>query len=104
MTANAEFDRADLAREIAERTGHDFTVVLDVLKFFPSVLADALVEFEGRAELKDIGVFKLQHRAPRRGVNPNGVPWETPERQSIEFEAAPFLAGIVAERSGLETY
>ena len=99
----SEFDRGDLAANIAEKTGIDKGVVLDVLAAMPGVIGDALAEFE-RVEFHHLGVIRLERRAPRTGIGPNGERWEVPERLNIELHAAPALAEIVAERTGISTY
>ena len=100
-----EFDRSDLAAEIAARiVAHDgdglyqkFTSddVLDIIQRFGEVLAEALAEYS-RVEIHEIGVFSLEHRADREGVTPGGESWETPERKKVEFDAAPALASAIA--------
>lgn len=101
-----EFDRSDLAEEIAVRSVvtdvddpyQTFTKedALELIELFGQVLAEALAE-HGRVEIHEIGVFRLENRAAREGVTPSGEAWETPERKKVEFEAAPALASAISE-------
>lgn len=113
----AEFDRGDLARHISEQTlfadphgepwpeGYVISErdSLSVLKIISSAIPDAIVEF-GRVEIKDLGVFTLEHRAADSGTLPDGTPWETPERNKIVFRPAPAFKKIIAERTGMAAY
>ncbi len=96
-----EFDRNDLAANIADRTGIPEDVVMDVLKAIPGVLADALVETSGRVDIHDLGVFRLETRAARKGRNfQTGEIVQIPEHTQVVFNAAPDLTYIIAERTG----
>ena len=109
-----EFDRSDIARNIVaslliEEDGelvekYDFNEIIDVIKSEHSTIADALCVFDGRVEIKDFGTFTLELRAPDSGVDPDGNPWETPERYKIKFKAAPSFAQIIEERTGIPAY
>lgn len=98
-----EFDRTNLTWAIAQRTGINPYYIKEVLKGFFAVLPDALVQYE-RVEIHDGGVFRLETRAPRKGVTPDGDAWEVGERQEIVFHAAPAVNAVVTERTGVETY
>lgn len=100
---NPEFDRSDLAKEIAAQTGMFPATVIDVFKAFAEVLPRALAE-HGRVEIHGLGTFSLAHREARTGTTPEGKPWATPERQEIVFHAAPSVNHVVTERTGVETY
>ncbi len=113
----AEFDRGDLARHISEQTiftdphgepwpeGYIISErdALSVLKIIAGAIPDAIAEF-GRVEIKDLGVFTLEHRAADSGTLPDGTPWETPERNKIVFRPAPAFKQIIAERTGMAAY
>lgn len=99
-----ELDRSDLSWMIADRTGVDQYWTHETLKGLGAVLADALVRGGGRVEIRDFGVFRLETRAPRKGVTPDGEVWEVGERQEIVFHAAPAVNAILTERTGIETY
>lgn len=100
---NPEFDRSDLAKEIAAQTGMFPDTVIDVIKSFAEILPRALAE-HGRVEIHDLGVFSIAHREARTGTTPDGTPWATPERQEIVFHAAPSVNHIVTQKTGKETY
>lgn len=100
---NPEFDRSDLAKEIAEQTGMFPATVIDVLKAFAEILPVAIAE-HGRVEIHGLGTFSLAHREARAGTTPDGTPWATPERQEIVFHAAPSVNHVVTEKTGKETY
>jgi len=99
---NPEIDRKDLAFIIAERSGISPVEALESLKHLGPAIADALVS-HGRAEITGFGTFRLEDRAPLKGIL-NGTAWETPQRQEIVFEAWPSVAEIVATRTGVPTY
>lgn len=113
MSDIKEFDRTDLANEISavlmevHQDGSDpiYTPaqLVEVLQAFSAVLANALVEHQ-RVEIHELGVFKLQKRAPEKGVTPTGQIWETPERLKVTFHAAPALTRIVSERTGVPAF
>lgn len=103
---NKEFDRSDLAQEIAVRSvvadsdgpyqKYTKEDAIELIELFGQVLADALAE-HGRVEIHEIGVFRLENRVAREGVTPGGEVWETPERKKVEFDAAPALASAISE-------
>lgn len=99
-----ELDRSDFAQMLSERSGVHEWRMLETLKILGSTLADALVQGGGRVEIAGLGVFRLETRAPRKGVTPDGEPWEVGERQEIVFHAAPAVNAVVTERTGVETY
>lgn len=113
-SAGNEFDLNDLAQQVAAECytpdGFDDSEEIkknlkrDIVCAFRKI-GLALVNSEGhRMEIHGIGVFKLEHRAARKGTNPNGVPWETPERHEITFTAAPKFAGLIGEALGSPVY
>jgi nucleoid DNA-binding protein len=101
-----EFDRGNLAANIAEFTGLDTDTVLKVLNAETHILAWALSipDFGGRVEVHQRGVYKLEHRAARHGKGFNGEDWSTPERQEVVFHAAPAFAQKIAEGTKIVTY
>lgn len=100
-----ELDRSDFAQMLSERSGVHEWRMLETLKILGSTLADALVEGGGRVEIAGLGVFRVETRAPRKGVTPDGKQWEKPEeRQEIVFHAAPAVNAVLTERTGIETY
>lgn len=100
---NPEFDRSDLAKEIAAQTGMFPDTVIDVIKSFAAILPYAIAE-HGRVEIHNLGTFSLAHREARTGTTPDGTPWATPERQEIVFHAAPSVNAVITEKTGKETY
>ena len=87
-----EFDLLDLSKCSG-------VSVDDICTVF-ATLAEALA-VHNRADLHDIGVFKLEKRAPRHGNTPDGQPWETPERWQATFDAAPDFADLIeSNRTG----
>lgn len=98
-----EFDRKDLAEQIAADTGLDADTVMTVLRSVSKQVGQALAEAK-RIEWFDLGVFTLEDMAPRSGVAPNGTRFETPARQRISFDASVQLAGRVATETDQETY
>lgn len=99
-----ELDRSDFAQMLSERSGVHEWRMLETLKILGATLADALVQGGGRVEIAGLGVFRLETRAPRKGVTPDGEPWEVGGRQEIVFHAAPAVNAILTERTGVETY
>ena len=101
-----EFDRGNLAFNVAELTGLDEETCLTVLKAVPHVISEALCieQFGNRVEWHDFGVFRLDSRAPRHGKTPSGEAWVTPTRQEIVFHASPAICEDVAVITEIETY
>lgn len=102
-----EFDRGDLAREIAARYGDDLdnaqtqeAAVLVVLAAIPVVLAEALAEF-GRVEIHDLGTFSLQNRQRSAGNDESGNPvFEPTGYDKIAFRSAPLVETLVTSVTG----
>lgn len=101
-----EFDRRDLAANIADELGLETATVLAVLEKQADILAGALSlpEFEHRVEIHHFGVLRLEHRAARTGHTPDGTEWATPERYEVVFHAAPAFSKRIAEMTGTPTY
>lgn len=93
-----EFDRGDLIRHIAEKTGLPIAEVQKVVEWVPITIADA-INFFGRAEIKDFGTFTTATVAADKGFLPDGEPWAAPERLKIKFRAAPAIKEQVANAS-----
>lgn len=100
----AEYDRTDLSYAIAEHSGLSPVEAMLVLQSLAAVLSDALIQGGGRVEVRDLGVFRLEKRAPRSGMTPDGEQWSVPERQEIVFHAAPAINSTVTARTGIECY
>jgi nucleoid DNA-binding protein len=100
-----EFDLTDMATAVAGKTGYSAKTCREVLEAFAATLPDALVAHQGRMEFHGLGVFRIEERAPRKGVTPDGQQWEKPnERQEVVFHAAPAINTALTERTGVETY
>jgi nucleoid DNA-binding protein len=98
-----EFDLTDMALAAAHKTGFSQRTCKEVLDAFAELLPDVLAEY-GRIEMHGLGVFRIEKRAARSGLTPDGQPWETPERQEVVFHAAPAINTALTERTGVETY
>jgi nucleoid DNA-binding protein len=103
ISPGQEFDLTDMALAAAHRTGFSPKACKDVLDAFAAILPEVLAEY-GRADLHHIGVFRIEKRAPRSGITPDGQPWDTPERQEVVYHAAPAINTALTERTGVETY
>lgn len=110
----AEFDRGDLARHISDQSikadseGEQYLLfdeldALFVLEKAASGIADALAEFN-RVEYHDLGVFALEGRPERAGIDPQGNPWQTPAGVRVVFRPSAALLRIIAERTGQPAY
>ena len=101
-----EFDRHDLAANIADELGMETATVLEVLEKQAEILAGALSlpDFDHRVELHHFGVFRLEHRAARSGHTPDGQPWQTPERYEVVFHASPAFTKNISKMIGLPVY
>lgn len=110
---NKEYDRNDMASEIAatiktqDQDGihdkYDAETVLEILDAFGTLLAHALAN-HSRVEIHELGVFRLEHRPSRKGIDPNGNAWETPDRLQVDFSAAPAMCRILADRLDMQVY
>lgn len=98
-----ECDRGDIAREIVRRFGPQIgaadsaqEVVDAVLDALPAVIADAIVQFGGRVEFHELGVFTIKQRKARKGRNLlTGETITIPEHQKVTFKAAAQLRETV---------
>ena len=81
-----EFDLHDLSKCSG--------VSLDDIRAVFNTLAEAIAVHR-RADLHEIGVFKLEKRAPRHGHTPDGQEWATAERWQATFDAAPDFADLI---------
>lgn len=107
-----EADLNDLIQITIHQCGQDADAVSAAIPEFFKVLAESLA-IHDRVELHGIGVFKLVKRSARHGITPvmnredgtitGGVPWSTPERFEIEFEASHNFAKTVQEFSGIDS-
>lgn len=97
-----EADYNDLRQIVMHRTGENPDTVRNILGTFWDVLAEVLA-IHDRAELRGVGVIKLEDRERRSGLDPQGRPWETPDRREIEFHASAAYAQKVQEFTGEET-
>lgn len=95
-----KFDRGDLVRHIAEKTGIAAAEVAKVVEWVPITIADALVEFD-RVEIHEFGVFTLLKRSEDSGVLPNGTEWSAPERLKLAFKPAKAIREQIANRMQL---
>ncbi len=91
----------EIRKIVADMAGEEIGTVSEVIDTFFEVLAGVLATF-GRYEHACVGVFKLETRAPRHGVTPDGEPWETPARFEIVFEPSKFYALKVEKAAGGE--
>lgn len=92
-----EFDRGDLARHIAEKTGMHESQVLEVLAWVPISIADAIAEFD-RIEIHDFGTFATKDLQPDSGTLPDGQQWEAPARAKVVFKPAKAFREQLANR------
>lgn len=92
-----EFDRGDLVRHIAERTGLSVADVAKVVEWVPIAIADAVVEFD-RVKIHGFGVFTLLKRSEDSGVLPNGNEWSVPERLKLVFRPSKAIQEQIANR------
>lgn len=92
-----EFDRGDLARHIAEKTGYSEKVCLEVLEWTAVSIADAIAEFD-RVEIHDFGTFTTKDLQPDSGTLPDGQQWEAPARAKVIFKPAKAFREQLANR------
>lgn len=92
-----EFDRGDLARHIAEKTGVPEADVLKVIEWTAVSIADAIAEFD-RVEIHDFGTFTTKDLQPDSGTLPNGQDWEASARAKVVFKPAKAFREQLANR------
>ncbi len=78
-------DLNEIRQIIAHRLGIDVQTVGDVIDEFFTVNAEC-VAIHDSTLLHGVGVFKLVPRAARKGVTPDGQPWERPAGFELIFE------------------
>ena len=92
--------KSDVIDRIAEGTGLTKIETRAVVEGFMTTISDALKEGE-RVELREFGVFEVQHRAPRVGRNPQtNEPVEIEARDVPVFRASPTLRNDVDRALG----
>ena len=104
INPGGEFDLNDMAMAVAGKVGYSAKTCREVLQAFSDILPIALVANHGRIEMHGLGVFRIEKRASRSGLTPDGQLWETSERQEVVFHAAPAVNAAITERTGVETY
>lgn len=97
-----EADYNEVRQIIIDRVGQNVTMIHDVLDAFWDVIAEALA-IHDRVELHGIGAFKLVDRKEDSGLDPQGRPWETPERREIVFQPSDAYAEKVKAFTGEDT-
>jgi DNA-binding protein HU-beta len=84
---------------VARSTGLTARHARDAIDAFAVVVATALVEDAGRITVDGLGTFLVQHRAPRRVMNPaTGDMMELPATAVVKFKPVPQLRKRVEER------
>lgn len=97
-----EADYNEIRQIVIHRTGENPDTLRGVLDTFWDVIAEALA-IHDRVELHGIGVFKLVDRKEDSGLDPQGRPWETPERREIVFQPSDAYAEKVKAFTGEDT-
>lgn len=92
-----EFDRGDLTRHIAEKTGVPEADVLKVIEWTAVSIADAIAEFD-RVEIHDFGTFTTKNLQPDSGTLPSGQQWDAPARAKVIFKPAKAFREQLANR------
>ncbi len=78
--------KKDIVKTIAERLGLTQVETKEVVQCTLDAIIDALVE-SGSIELRNFGVFKVKHRAPRKARNPRtGEEVMVPAKKVVVFK------------------
>ena len=79
--------KKDMAKAIADEMGLPHTQVKEIVQRVLDGITETLVT-EGRIELRNLGVFEVRKRKPRKARNPRtGEQVTVPERVVVSFKA-----------------
>lgn len=93
------FDRSELIQLTLAEVGEPLNVVSEIVKTAFRILAEQTA-LHGYATIENFGSFQVHEIPARSGIDPQGNPYDAPERLTVEFNAEKQFRGRLAELSG----
>ena len=93
------FDRSELIQLTLAEVGEPLNVVSEIVKTAFRILAEQTA-LHGYSTIENFGSFQVHEIPARSGVDPQGNPYDAPERLTVEFNAEKQFRGRLAELSG----
>jgi nucleoid DNA-binding protein len=93
------FDRSELIQLTLAEVGEPLNVVSEIVKTAFRILAEQTA-LHGYSTIENFGSFQVHEIPARSGVDPQGNPYDAPERLTVEFNAEKQFRDRLAELSG----
>ena len=93
------FDRSELIKLTLAEVGEPLNVVSEIVKTAFRILAEQTA-LHGYSTIENFGSFQVHEIPARSGVDPQGNPYDAPERLTVEFNAEKQFRDRLAELSG----
>lgn len=93
------FDRSELIQLTLAEVGEPLNVVSEIVKTAFRILAEQTA-LHGYSTIENFGSFQVHEIPARSGIDPDGNPYDAPERLTVEFNAEKQFRGRLAELSG----
>ena len=91
-------NKREIIQQVAEQTGVTQTLAREVVQKLFDTIIDSLAE-SGLLELRDFGVFEVQHRPARKARNPlTGETVMVPEKDVVTFKPGKAMGDRARER------
>jgi len=93
------FDRSELIQLTLAEVNEPLNVVSEIVKTAFRILAEQTA-LHGYSTIENFGSFQVHEIPARSGVDPQGNPYDAPERLTVEFNAEKQFRDRLAELSG----
>ena len=93
------FDRSELIQLTLAEVGEPLNVVSEIVKTAFRILAEQTA-LHGYSTIENFGSFQVHEIPARSGIDPDGNPYDAPERLTVEFNAEKQFRDRLAELSG----
>jgi len=93
------FDRSELIQLTLAEVGEPLNVVSEIVKTAFRILAEQTA-LHGYSTIENFGSFQVHEIPARSGIDPQGNPYDAPERLTVEFNAEKQFRDRLAELSG----
>ena len=93
------FDRSELIQLTLAEVNEPLNVVSEIVKTAFRILAEQTA-LHGYSTIENFGSFQVHEIPARSGIDPDGNPYDAPERLTVEFNAEKQFRGRLAELSG----
>ena len=93
------FDRSELIKLTLAEVGEPLNVVSEIVKTAFRILAEQTA-LHGYSTIENFGSFQVHEIPARSGIDPQGNPYDAPERLTVEFNAEKQFRDRLAELSG----